>query len=115
MPIRVPVQTVIVHRNGKNIAAPIGKPFEFTNEELAEIKAINPRAIRMPINEVSTEAKDALDALAKAEALAAQQKGEPNVAGDEPQRAVQAPAKQTRGKKGAQSGEQAGEQSGDEL
>lgn len=109
MPIRIPIQTVIVHRNGKNVAAPIGKPFEFTNEELAEIRALNPRAIRVPINEATTPAKDANDALAKAEALAAEAKGEPSVSADEPQRVVEAPAKPARG------GKKAADQAGDEL
>ena len=73
MPIRIPVQTVIVHRDGKNKAAPIGKPFTFTDQELADIKAVNPRAIRLPLNEVSDTAIDAQDALAKAEAAKAAQ------------------------------------------
>lgn len=42
---RVPQQSVVVHRDGKQIVPPIGQPFEFTAAELAEIESINPDAI----------------------------------------------------------------------
>lgn len=57
MPTRIPVQTVIVHRDGKNIAAPIGKPFSFTDTELSDINKVNPGAVRHVVNEAPVEAE----------------------------------------------------------
>lgn len=51
MPKRVPVQTVILHRDGKQFAPPLGKAFDFTAEELADINAVNPDAVRKPVVE----------------------------------------------------------------
>ena len=43
--VRVPMQSVTVHRNGKSVTPDIGKPFEFTAEELEQIEAANPAAV----------------------------------------------------------------------
>lgn len=43
--VLVPVQTVVVHRDGKSVTPPIGQPFEFTADEAAQIKAMNPGAV----------------------------------------------------------------------
>lgn len=51
MPIRIPTCTVIVQRNGKNFAPPIGKSFEFTADEVAAINKVMPVALRKPVNE----------------------------------------------------------------
>lgn len=51
MPIRIPTKTVILQRNGKNFSPPVGKPFQFTAEELKEIDALNKTVLRKPINE----------------------------------------------------------------
>lgn len=51
MPEMIPMATVRVHRDGKNITPPIGKPFNFTKEEVASVKAHNFFALRMPQNE----------------------------------------------------------------
>ena len=56
MPIRVPLQTVIVQRNGANFAPPLGKPFTFTADEVRDIDAVNPNAIRKPLNEEAPNA-----------------------------------------------------------
>ena len=45
MPMRAPKQSVRVLRDGKTIEPPIGEPFEFTDEEVADIMAANPEAI----------------------------------------------------------------------
>lgn len=42
---RVPQQSVVVYRAGNQIVPPIGQPFEFTSEELADIERINPDAV----------------------------------------------------------------------
>lgn len=55
MPIRVPVQKIVLMRDGKRVIPPSGKPFEFTAKEIEEINAINPAAIRKPVQEVVVE------------------------------------------------------------
>lgn len=52
MPIRIPVQTVILNRkDGGRIKPKIGEPFNFTSEELDQIKQVNPAAVRKPVVE----------------------------------------------------------------
>lgn len=65
MPKRVPVQGIVIHRDGKNIKPPIGKAFDFTAEELADIMRVNPNAVSKIEN---VEINDESDAKAKAEA-----------------------------------------------
>ncbi len=45
MPNRVPLQSIVVKRNGEAVVPPIGAVFEFTDEEVADIERINPDAI----------------------------------------------------------------------
>lgn len=51
MPVRIPHHTVVIHRDGKNIRPPIGKPFNFTSDEIEEITGLHPRALRRPVHE----------------------------------------------------------------
>src|SRR3546814_17424306 len=55
MPKRVPTASVIVIREGKRVSPPLNKGFNFTEAEIAQIKAIDPRALRKPINESTDE------------------------------------------------------------
>lgn len=59
MPKRVPVNTIIVKRDGKNFVPPIGKPFDFTQDELNDINAVMPGAVRKIINEAPDEVEKA--------------------------------------------------------
>lgn len=74
---RIPVQTVIVVRDGKRVSPPIGKPFDFTKEELSNINDRNPDAIRKLTDESvqqndGDDGDDDLDARQEAEAAAAE-------------------------------------------
>ncbi|WP_281686687.1 hypothetical protein [Pseudomonas citronellolis] len=40
MPKRIPLSTIVVHRDGKRVTPEIGRPFDFTSEEVAEISAL---------------------------------------------------------------------------
>lgn len=48
---RVPLQSIVVVRNGKQVTPELGKPFGFTAQEVDEIEALNPAAIREPVVE----------------------------------------------------------------
>lgn len=50
MPNRVPLQSVVVQRDGNNVVPPIGAVFEFTDKEVAEIEASNPDALSATIS-----------------------------------------------------------------
>jgi hypothetical protein len=50
MPNRVPLQSVVVQRDGKNVVPPIGAVFEFTDKEVAEIEGSNPDALSATIS-----------------------------------------------------------------
>lgn len=71
MPKRVPTQGILVQRNGKNFRPPIGQPFDFTPEELEDIKKANPHAVTtistVDLN-ASEEQRLASDAEARAKA-----------------------------------------------
>lgn len=45
MPMRAPKQSVGVFRDGARVYPDIGKPFDFTDDEIADIMAANPDAI----------------------------------------------------------------------
>lgn len=45
MPLRTPKQTIVVVRDKKSVTPPLGEPFEFTDEEVKQIEAMNPDAI----------------------------------------------------------------------
>ena len=59
MAIRIPVQTITVGRDGKNIVPTIGQPFNFTDEEIKQIEASNPAAVRNPVVESDAEQVEA--------------------------------------------------------
>lgn len=63
MPQRIPMQTVIVRRNGKSVVPEIGKPFDFTPDELETINRVNPEAVRKLVNEgaVASDKSDKKD------------------------------------------------------
>lgn len=48
---KVVLKSVIIARDGERISPPIGKAFAFTKEEVEEIEAANPTAIRDAKNE----------------------------------------------------------------
>ena len=54
MPKKVPLISVTVFRNNKPVALPVGKPFDFTEEEVAEVEAMQPGGLRDPIVEVAS-------------------------------------------------------------
>ena len=45
MPKRIPVQTVRVYRDGKQVTPKIGEPFDFNDAELKDITRMNPNAV----------------------------------------------------------------------
>lgn len=51
MNTRIPVQTIVVKRDGQTVVPKIGKPFDFTDDELADIEKLNPSAVRTLVNE----------------------------------------------------------------
>ncbi len=55
MPKRLTLQTVFVHRDGKLTRPEIGKVFDYTAEELKDIKDNNPDAVRVPTDESDKE------------------------------------------------------------
>ena len=48
---RVPLVGVILTRNGRQVMPPVGKVFDFTDDELQRIKSLNPKALRTVVNE----------------------------------------------------------------
>lgn len=48
MPKRIIRATVILARNGQRIVPPIGKLFDLTDKELAQINKLNPDAVEKP-------------------------------------------------------------------
>lgn len=60
--LRVPVHTVILYRNGKQVIPEIGKGFKFTQDEVDEVLAANAGALRAPVSETTTELGEAQDA-----------------------------------------------------
>lgn len=59
MPKRIIVTSVHVQREGKVVVAKPGELFEFTADELADIKRLNPRAVRAPVMEDTQEPTEA--------------------------------------------------------
>lgn len=68
MPKKVPLIRIGVQREGVTVYPEIGKPFDFTKEEVADITKLaeNDKAdyIRNPVNEDAAEAKPAAKAAA---------------------------------------------------
>ena len=82
MPKRIPLQRVIVQREGKQIVPPLGDEFDFTAEEIEDINRMNPDAVRKVIVEdkelakqLAAEQKAAADKQ-KADEAAAKKKAE---------------------------------------
>jgi hypothetical protein len=51
MPKLVTQATVCVIREGKRVFPEIGRPFNYTDQEVARIKRVSPTALRVPVNE----------------------------------------------------------------
>lgn len=51
MPKRIVLETVRVIRDKKTVTPPIGQVFDFTAEEISQIKAVRPQAIRTVVIE----------------------------------------------------------------
>lgn len=49
MPLKMPAQNIKVVRDGQPVWPEIGKPFDFTDDEISEIEEANPEAL-MPVN-----------------------------------------------------------------
>lgn len=76
MPIRVPLNTIFVKRDGKTIIPKLNQPFDFTTQELNDINRLMPGAVRKVINEAPDEpgAEVATAEVATAEVAAAEPK-----------------------------------------
>lgn len=57
MPKRITNIKVVVHRNGKRVAIPANTMFDFTTDELQELKDSRLDAVRTPRNEVESVAE----------------------------------------------------------
>lgn len=97
MPVLIPVKaSVKVVRKGKRVAVPVGKPFQFTDDEVSTIHKIMPGALRAPVVEkfVADEEEDEdADLGLEAEELAAAAAAAPS--------AKKAPAKKSAAGKAA--------------
>lgn len=51
MPLKVPHHSVTVQRNGVNVTPPRGTPFDFSADEIKQVQASHPYALRDPKNE----------------------------------------------------------------
>ena len=51
MPKRIVLETIRVIRDKKTVTPPIGQVFDFTAEEIAQIKAVRPQAFRTVVIE----------------------------------------------------------------
>lgn len=77
MPKRIPTCTVIVQRDGKNFKPPIGKPFEFSADEIDQVNRVMPHALRKPVNEEAAPVSQA-PAPAPAQAATSSSRGKSN-------------------------------------
>lgn len=57
--VRVPVQSIVVRRGEKNVTPEIGKPFEFTKEEIDDLDVLKPKPFRDLIVEEAPEPAEA--------------------------------------------------------
>lgn len=55
MPKRIPLQTVVLWRDGQQVVPPLSRAFDFTKEELETIEKLNPDAIGKIINADSSD------------------------------------------------------------
>lgn len=51
MPKRIPNVAITLHRDGTRVDVVAGKLFDFTKDELDQLKLLNPDAVRLPRNE----------------------------------------------------------------
>jgi hypothetical protein len=66
MVMRVPLQSIMVQRDGKMVRPPIGKSFKFTDEEMADITRMNPKALgKVETVEIDDNANKKAEAEAK--------------------------------------------------
>jgi hypothetical protein len=56
MPKKVPLIAVTVHRDNRPFDVPVNKPFNFTDDEVNEVEAAVPGALRDPVNEAAASA-----------------------------------------------------------
>ncbi len=71
MVMRVPLQSIIVQRDGKMVRPPIGKSFKFTDEEMADITRMSPKALgKVETVEIDDNAEATKKAAAEAKLLA---------------------------------------------
>lgn len=59
MPIRLVKQPVILYRNGVRTAPTVGYPFEFSDDEVKRVMALNPRALAYVIRPVEVQVSPA--------------------------------------------------------
>ncbi len=78
MPKLIPMISVVVHRDGKPVRLnPADKrPFDFTDAEVKDIVAIDPDALRKPINEGGESSPAGTQEPAKGKAKAGDKTGE---------------------------------------
>lgn len=50
MPKRIPLQTVVLWRDGAQVVPPLNRAFDFTKEELETLEKMNPAAIGKIVN-----------------------------------------------------------------
>jgi hypothetical protein len=55
MPKRIPLQTVVLWRDGEQVVPPLNRAFDFTKEELDTIEKLNPAAIGKIVNSDATD------------------------------------------------------------
>jgi hypothetical protein len=51
MPKRTAANTIVVQRGAQRLTVKPGQTFDFTNEEIADINSVAPRALKKPVNE----------------------------------------------------------------
>jgi hypothetical protein len=64
----IPLQGVVVHRNGKSVRPELGKPFDFTAEEVADLRAVEKVSKSTILREAVNESADPKAAQIKAAA-----------------------------------------------
>lgn len=68
MPIRVATGKIILNRDGQRITVRAGQSFDFTPTELADIRNINPSAVRKPRVEAPAEVQAHVESALEANA-----------------------------------------------
>lgn len=68
---RVPLQSVVVHRDGQPFVPPIGQVFEFTADEVEQLERMNPDAVSAQVTMDAEAAPAPVPAAKKTAAKAA--------------------------------------------